>query len=333
MKKLLFSLVATIVGAMGMYAQNSYVATLDHEGTITCYYGSSAISYAVNASVDGDVITVSAGIFNSFSISGKAITIRGAGILKGNDNAYTSIMSGTTCSIGSNVTIEGIRFANVWYNSGTNGTTFNKCTFQTLKQGSAQSAMENCTFVNCIINIIQMNNYCKDNIFRNCYIAGYITGSTPYFYNATLINSFIRYNNSINNCNFTNCIISTNQIGASNSLAYCICINNSTFTEYQYYGSCDKTNCVYGTTDFYGLFKSWNDAIDTDNVNASSFELTDDAKATYLGIDGTQVGMLGGDYPYSPVVSIPRITTCEVAEKATADGKLNVNIAVTAPTE
>ena len=80
------------------------------------------------------------------------------------------------------------------------------------------------------------------------------------------------------------------------------------------------------------MFKSWEDASSTTNLTAESFELSDEGKV-YLSVDGTEVGMLGGNYPYNPIVSIPRITKCEVAEKATADGKLSVNIEVTAPTE
>lgn len=61
-----------------------------------------------------------------------------------------------------------------------------------------------------------------------------------------------------------------------------------------------------------------------------TFELTETAKATYLGTDGTQVGIYGGMLPFDTTPSNPRITKCNVAAKSTADGKLSVDIEVKA---
>ena len=88
---------------------------------------------------------------------------------------------------------------------------------------------------------------------------------------------------------------------------------------------------INSTTATTSVFNSWSDVINSNNLTPESYELSDEGKA-YVGADGTEIGMLGGNYPYNPVVSIPRITRCEVANKATADGKLSVNIEVTAPT-
>ena len=59
-------------------------------------------------------------------------------------------------------------------------------------------------------------------------------------------------------------------------------------------------------------------------------DLTDDAKATYLGSDGTPVGMYGGPLPFSLTPTYPQITKMNVASKTTADGKLSVDIEVSA---
>ena len=61
-----------------------------------------------------------------------------------------------------------------------------------------------------------------------------------------------------------------------------------------------------------------------------NFELTETAVATYLGNDGTQVGIYGGNLPYDENPTIPQITKCNVASKSTADGKLSVDIEVKA---
>ena len=55
-------------------------------------------------------------------------------------------------------------------------------------------------------------------------------------------------------------------------------------------------------------------------------DLTDEAKATYLGTDGTPVGMYGGPMPFDLTPTYPQITKMNVASKTTADGKLSVDI-------
>ena len=67
----------------------------------------------------------------------------------------------------------------------------------------------------------------------------------------------------------------------------------------------------------------WNGALLDNN---ETFELTETAAATYLGTDGTQVGMHGGSVPFSRTI-YPRITKFEVAPKA-VDGKVKVNVEV-----
>jgi len=79
------------------------------------------------------------------------------------------------------------------------------------------------------------------------------------------------------------------------------------------------------------VFKTYNVTGYNTYINDSwSFELTETAAQTYLGTDGTQVGIYGGNLPYSEDPTIPKITKCNVASKSTADGKLSVDIEVKA---
>lgn len=64
---------------MSSFAQTSMMATLNHEGTISTFYGTLALRQAHAAAVSGDVITLSSGTFLSTDIT-KAVTIRGAGM-------------------------------------------------------------------------------------------------------------------------------------------------------------------------------------------------------------------------------------------------------------
>ena len=85
-------------------------------------------------------------------------------------------------------------------------------------------------------------------------------------------------------------------------------------------------NKFLGFNEYGKLFKSFTGSYS----EVEQFELTDEAKTTYLGTDGTEVGMHGGILPYDTTPSYPQITKMNVANKTTADGKLSVEIEVSA---
>ena len=58
--------------------------------------------------------------------------------------------------------------------------------------------------------------------------------------------------------------------------------------------------------------------------------LKEELQSTWLGDDGTQVGIYGGFLPFDPTPTNPQITKFNVASKTTADGKLSVDIEVKA---
>ena len=79
MKKFIFTLLTAIIAVCNTNAQSSLVATLNHEGNISAYYGINALSEAHSAAVNGDIISLSSGSFTACNLY-KAITIRGAGM-------------------------------------------------------------------------------------------------------------------------------------------------------------------------------------------------------------------------------------------------------------
>ena len=82
----------------------------------------------------------------------------------------------------------------------------------------------------------------------------------------------------------------------------------------------------YTTTNLSDVFKTWTGTY----TDAENFELTDDAKIQYLGDDGREVGIYGGNLPFTPNPTNSKITKFNVASKSTADGKLSVDIKVKA---
>ena len=74
-----FLLIVMCFAALGVMAQTTRVATLTHAGVTTEYYGENAFDIAVKASVDGDLITLSEGLFKGTTIN-KSLNIRGNGV-------------------------------------------------------------------------------------------------------------------------------------------------------------------------------------------------------------------------------------------------------------
>ncbi len=61
-------------------AQTTQIATLLSGEDVRIFYGPESLKQAVTAAQDGDVITLSAGLFDAPSSLSKELTIRGAGI-------------------------------------------------------------------------------------------------------------------------------------------------------------------------------------------------------------------------------------------------------------
>ena len=47
---------------------------------------------------------------------------------------------------------------------------------------------------------------------------------------------------------------------------------------------------------------------------------------SFIGNDGTQIGMLGGQYPFEKIPGVPRIIKSEVDGATNAEGQLHLNI-------
>lgn len=115
MRKLFFAMVAFIGCVAVCFAQTSFIATLQHEGEFTHYYGAGALSSAYSAAVDGDIITLSPATFTSPGTIDKGITLRGAGVeaiektyISGNVRFHSTDSTRVT-------TVEGIKFSGRTY--------------------------------------------------------------------------------------------------------------------------------------------------------------------------------------------------------------------------
>lgn len=342
MKKLFLSLVTATMAVTATFAQNTLVATLSHGEDISMFYGTYALRDAMNAAQSGDVINLSGGAFQAVNIT-KGITLRGTGI---DDAAPTYISGNFTISVptddANRLSFEGIRSTGTITMSGTfNSPYFVKSQFYAFDYNSNTApTIKNAMFANCKIT----------NKF-------YLNGSSTVQFINSYVASFQNYSGTTAAASFVNCVIIPRTSSgetyssdynyhpdyiSSSQLLNCIIYARVINQQYQLPSSTIATNCVsigfnnlFGaqaankgnkTATFGALFKDFTGAYS----NSQTFELTDEAKTTYLGTDGTQVGLYGGVLPYDSTPSYPQITKMNVANKTTADGKLSVEIEVSA---
>ena len=331
MKKLFLLLVAAIVAATATFAQSSMLATLSHEGDISTYYGATALRDAHNAAAHGDIITLSSGSFVAVNIT-KAVTIRGAGM-----EVNTALQIEPTVITGDfdiniandvteRLTIEGIYHNHqITYKGTLQNATFIKDRFKKITYSGG--SMKNATFIHCRI---AEELYLYDNSTANCV-------------NCVVWYPYSRHS-STSNFEFQNCVIGSGYVSYIRSSLFKNCIIFAKDADSSYYNymssDCMAYNCIgVGNGGIFNsmpnqsnIIKSYTEVFKTLTGNtyndSENFELADDAKTGLLGIDGTQVGIYGGNMPFDSTPTNPQITKCNVAAKSTADGKLSVDITV-----
>lgn len=339
--KRLISLVAVLACMAVGYAQSALVATLNHGEAVSVFYGASALAEAYDAATHGDVITLSNGTFNSVNIA-KNITVRGAGMdeagpctrIDGNFNLY-----GVPDSVDAtgHLTLEGL------YHDGD--------IYYTTRDSTYTSPIKNAHFVKCRLNTINRRYNDKDvlqnAVFLQCRIKGglylYNLGSYAHCINSVIYSPMVASSAKDTQFEFTNCLVIGNPSYWDHSL-FTSCILKAT-QSYLVPSSCMVSNCLgisnsisdifrnlypankYGTikeADIATIFKTFTGTY----TDTETFELTDEAKAQYLGTDGTEVGIYGGSLPFTTESSLPKIKKFNVASKSTEDGKLKVEIEV-----
>lgn len=349
MKKILFAMVAALMSTAMSFGQSTLVASLSHGDEVKMYYGTSALIEAVNESESGDVITLSGGSFACANFT-KGITVRGTGITAENptvinykDNINNvgntiSISKSDSCFIMEGVIV---RLGHPYpYKLKITGDTSNlyflKSKIETgISFESSSSAQA--TFVDCYISDCSLNGSSTTK-FSNCCIEVFTNSlentSKAEFYNCLLTAN--KYNTNLCKSSFVNCILfcgpdSERMYGIpSETIAMnCLAIGSG------FYGVISATDCVaVDNSELPSIFKVYISNTDrwgtTWYTPKEPYELTDEAKATYLGTDGKEMGLYGGQYPYDFTPLYPQITKMNVAKQTTVDNKLSVEIEVSA---
>jgi len=340
MKKILILAFALMLSVF-TFAQQQ-LAVLNHNNEITTYYGADAFIEAHSAAVNGDVITLSSGVFNATNIS-KAVTIRGAGAWADTTGGATMLRNNFIINIAQDsnyFTMEGIYAYNNVYCQQIYNPQFIKCHFQWIGLLSGyydRSTLSNASFVNCIL----MYWYPRNQQAYNTYANG------TQFINSVIMESNC-YNCYTTNDTYVNCVVRQHPENApSRMFQNCVLYYDYSGTTAPANNSSTSYNCLYvqlnaDSTKTDELFapmtghvlwnkRGMNTVFKTFNgsTEGANFELLDSVATNCLGADGTQIGIYGGAMPFDPHVTSPLIKRINVANRSTSDGKLEVDIEVT----
>ena len=327
MSAALFVLLLVAVGSKNALAQTQ-VATLQHNDSISgVFYGQNAFISAYNASVDGDVITLSSGTFTQCDIS-KSITLHGAGcVVDTATNVLPTIIPNEIKLLHSDVTIEGIYFTGTIacsYNGpNLNNMSFVKCNINEIHNGYGfhASIMTNFQFVNCIINTFESWNFRGTSII-NCAVRYAEYDHRDSFNPTNIYNSVILFDNelTINNLVAYNSIIATISGHEISNCTFFNSIGIETGETLLFEGQTVQN--VMEVDSYDDVFETFDGTISYDNI----YQLKNDIATSFLGHDGTEVGIYGGIYPYSPRLLYMIMRRCNVAGRTTVDDKLSVEI-------
>ena len=330
----LFILLLGVVGMKNVLAQNQ-VATLQHNGSITgVFYGQNAFVSAYNASIDGDIITLSSGTFTKCDIS-KSIIVHGAGSIADTvTNVLPTIIPDEIKLLHSDVTIEGVCFTGsiaCSYNGpNLNNLRFIKCNINYIHNtyGYHTSIMTNFHFVNCIIKQFGSWNFRGTSII-NCVIR-YTAYDHPDIFNPTNIyNSVILFSTDlpINNLIAYNSIISTASGNIVTNCTFNNCIGIETGETLLFEGQTAQN--IMEVDSYDDVFETFDGTVSYDNI----YQLKNDIATSFLGNDGTEVGVYGGMMPYCTRPNYMIIKSCNVAGRTNEENKLSVEIELLNPDE
>ena len=333
MKKLLLAVVGILFAATS-FAQNALVASLSSGTDVTYYYGVTALDQAVSAAKSGDIINLSGGSFNATNIT-KGITIRGAGI---DNKEPTYIVNEFLIDIpegdANRFMMEGVRCTNMMKFKGVFANPyFLKCQFNNIGRWDYDVTVSNIMFANCKITgelrAAANSSYILVNCFVNSlYKQDYAAVTAT---NCVLIrggNDFSAYNGQFFNCIFVSkdgdgYYAMPNNSQASNCIAVNFPSSFDLFSDLSV-----KPNCPSVSKSYSDVFKTYTGTYSDEET----FELNDAGKAI-LGTDGKEIGLYGGLQPYNSTPTYPLISTMTVPAKTNDQGKMDVTVGISLPTE
>lgn len=326
------AIIALSAAMFSANAQDIPTATLQSGDQVQIFKGADALKNAHAAAQSGDIISLSAGTFNSTGIT-KAIKLRGVG----HQDGGTLIINDFSIEIPDgeeNLQIEGMASRGTITVKGQ----LKNALFRLIKKygtlNLANANTVNCTISECRIDNVIVDKESENLLIDHCWIVSLYRTSDS---------------SSSTSLNVSNCVIDKLDRGDYTTLGYTLQyanISNSILRQ----GASSSIGIIWKNCLWTSTFKNKYNVYQTASIidsNASQsnvtrlsedemnalfsteglFTLTDEAAAKYLGTDGKQIGLYGGEVPYSEKPYVPVITKFEVPSTVDADGKLSVTVA------
>ena len=321
MKKTIYAIAMMLMTGISAFSQTEDTKVILQSGTNTTIYDGTQISTAIGAANKGDILYLSEGTYDSFTID-KEILVRGVGentyingdvtiAIPNNPNLTQAVLEGVNVSgsikinqPATNLIIRNTKVADVtvtgaltnglidrcWItgtfnmNNNTDKTTVKNSKVYIISAGSL--TYNKCTFLNC--NIAHRANQTTAAVFTNCIIGGY---GDYHYHNNQLYHGLGTMESSV----FTNTLFNTDDgsIGSSSSQTNCYFVDD-------YDGACD------------------------DSTLESRKDLSE-----YLGTDGKEVGVYGGTTPFTLDPQVAKVTESTFTVDTDAK-KLTVKLKVAA---
>jgi hypothetical protein len=323
-----------------LHAQET-VAALQHNGSASMYYGHNAFIEAYNASIEGDTIILSAGAFNAPTSLEKRLTVYGSGHYPDSTGlTRTVVMNAFTINAGADsLYIEGLFInndINFQGDADINYVKIIRCRCESINfNTSGDHAKGYCSVEECVVGgAINFALNGEHLLIRHCLIDSHIRDINS---NATIDgNVFLHETNN----NLMNIHLSTiqNNIFLNTELSVMGWDGEMTYNAYYnniFVVGADQIGWgtgAYGANNYFGVAQS--DIFVSQSGVCFDYNQNYHLKnpETYLGTDGTQVGLYGGPVPFKEygMPSTPQITRKSVASQTDNSGNLNVNFTIKA---
>jgi len=332
MKKLAFIL-SLLVTASSLAAQKS--VALHSNGTTKVFYGNTPLTEAYKASLSGDTLYVSGGNFAAPDTINKGLVLIGAGYSTDSTAATqkTFILNSGNITIGdsaSKLYLEGMEFQGGFHKTSALATNINiiRCKINGSLDFKGSGAPSNSAIIQCDISQgIQLQGFTY-SVISNCIIRSTITYSNNNIFKNNVIPYGYMNNPPIVNCHyntFNNNIFGTSQGPAyyNNTCLYNNFHKNVLSLANPYYGNIATDMGNYNNIDLTTVYV---------NAAGGNYHLQEAAKTTYLGDDGTEVGLYGGISPFKEgaVPVNPHISQKSISISTDNSGFLKVSFKVSA---
>lgn len=338
MKQILLTLLIVVATT---YVSAQQIVVLQSNGTTTAFDSDQPFIDAYENALDGDTIYLPGAVLTPPSTIDKQLTIYGVGHYPDATTATSKTVIYGQLNLAENADnfkLEGVEITGTLLylnNEKIDNTVISRCKlYQIYMQGDGTTPCENNTIKNCIItSTITLNNTYNCTFTNNIIASTIVNGSKL----ALLNNVFLHSSTSTSYGTIRsvdNSTIANNIFRRANNLIQSDC-ETSTFSNNVF-----KTTALpgvntflnnYENVDFASLFVIQGD--EATFTYEQDYNLTN--TETYLGNDGTQVGIYGGLFPYKEeaIPGNPHISSQSIATSTDENGMLNISITVSAQQE